>query len=62
MYNRGSSGLVSAPVARDAGTTQRYWIGVAGNGLHLEKPGEDISVEGLLAGRGDMSVRRPHAA
>ena len=29
-------------------------ISVAGRGLHWEDPDEDISVEGLLAGRGDM--------
>ncbi len=37
-------------------------ISVTGQGLHWEELDEDISVGGLLAGRGDMSVRRPIAA
>jgi hypothetical protein len=37
-------------------------IGVTGQGLHWEELDEDISVGGLLAGRGDMTVRRPVAA
>jgi hypothetical protein len=37
-------------------------IGVTGAGLHWEDLDEDISVEGLLAGRGDMTVSRPVAA
>jgi len=37
-------------------------ISVTGKGLHWEDLDEDISVEGLLAGRGDTTVRRPHAA
>ena len=41
---------------------QRCRIGVTGKGLHWEDLDEDISVEGLLAGRGDMTVRRPNAA
>lgn len=36
----------------------RYRIGASGNGLHWEELDEDISVEGLLAGRGDMTNRR----
>ena len=37
-------------------------ISVTGKGLHWEDLDEDISVEGLLAGRGDMTVQRPVAA
>jgi hypothetical protein len=37
-------------------------IGVSGAGLHWEALDEDISVEGLLAGRGDMTTERPVAA
>ena len=37
-------------------------IGVTGGGLHWDKLDEDISVEGLLAGRGDMTIKRPVAA
>ena len=40
----------------------RYRISATGEGLHWEDLNEDISVEGLLAGRGDMTVRRPDAA
>ena len=35
---------------------------VAGKGLHWEELDEDISVEGLLAGRSDMTRRKPEAA
>jgi len=40
----------------------QYCIGVTGNGLHWEELDEDISVEGLLAGQGDMTLTRPVAA
>ena len=33
----------------------RFRIGASGEGLHWEELDEDISVEGLLEGRGDMS-------
>lgn len=36
---------------------QQFRIGASGNGLHWEELDEDISVEGLLAGRGDMTRR-----
>jgi len=36
---------------------QDYRISVSGNGLHWAAIDEDISVEGLLAGRGDMTHR-----
>jgi hypothetical protein len=39
-----------------------YQISLLGNGLHWEQLDEDISVEGLLAGRGDMTRRQPQAA
>ncbi|MGI4984691.1 MAG: DUF2442 domain-containing protein [Janthinobacterium lividum] len=39
-----------------------YRISVSGNGLHWEAIDEDISIEGLLAGRGDMTHRPYHAA
>ncbi|MGL6158933.1 DUF2442 domain-containing protein [Microbulbifer sp.] len=32
-----------------------YRISYSGNGLHWDQLDEDISVEGLLAGRGDMT-------
>lgn len=40
---------------------QRYRIGVSGRGLHWDEIDEDISVPGLLEGRGDMT-RRPATA
>lgn len=40
----------------------RYRIGVTGTGLHWEDLDEDVSVEGPLAGRGDMTVGRSVAA
>ena len=41
---------------------QQYEISFSGNGLHWEDIDEDISVEGLLAGRGDMTHFPPQAA
>lgn len=42
----------------------RFRIGASGEGLHWEELDEDISVEGLLEGRGDMTrgARRVNAA
>jgi hypothetical protein len=40
----------------------QYTISATGKGLHWDALDEDISVDGLLAGRGDMTVRRPDAA
>lgn len=37
-------------------------ISVTGKGLHWEELDEDVSVPGLLAGRGDMTRKRPRAA
>ena len=39
-----------------------YRIGYSGNGLHWEELDEDISVEGLLAGRGDGAQATSQAA
>jgi len=41
---------------------QSYRIGVTGQGLHWDELDEDISVAGLLEGRGDMTRRPPSAA
>ncbi len=41
---------------------QGYRISPSGQGLHWEALDEDISVPGLLAGRGDATVRRPAVA
>ena len=37
-------------------------IGYGGEGLHWEEIDEDISIEGLIAGRGDMTKRPASAA
>lgn len=41
---------------------ERYEISFLGDGLHWEELDEDISVDGLLAGRGDLTRRQPAAA
>lgn len=41
---------------------RRYRISRSENGLHWDELDEDISVAGLLAGRGDMTQCRPNAA
>lgn len=49
--------LNASPLQRAAGR-----ISASGLGLHWEDLDEDISVTGLLAGRGDMTTHRPAAA
>lgn len=44
-----------------ASTAAREAVELSPYGLHWDELDEDISVEGLLAGRGDMT-RRSHAA
>ena len=39
-----------------------YHISYSGNGLHWDYLDEDISVAGLLAGRGDQTNHRPRVA
>lgn len=41
---------------------QNYRLGFGGTGIHWEDIDEDISVEGLLAGRGDMTGKHHEAA
>jgi hypothetical protein len=41
---------------------QRMHFEISAGGLHWDALDEDISVEGLLAGRGDMTHRPAHAA
>ncbi len=52
------------PRLLDATPAQRQAvrIGYGGEGLHWEEIDEDISVEGLIAGRGDLTRRPPAAA
>lgn len=49
--------LHASPEQRTAGR-----IGPTGKGLHWEDLDEDISVAGILAGRGDMTGHPPVAA
>ena len=44
------------------GQQRRYRISVTGEGLHWDEIDEDISVPGLLEGRGDATRRSPTAA
>lgn len=41
---------------------QREPVELSRTGLHWEEIDEDISIAGLLAGRGDMTRRTEHAA
>jgi hypothetical protein len=41
---------------------QRQAVELSRGGLHWEELDEDISIEGLLAGRGDRSLYRQRAA
>jgi Protein of unknown function (DUF2442) len=53
------------PVLLKATPTQRQKFWLSPQGLHWEEIDEDISVQGLLEGRGDMTNRRSkstHAA
>jgi hypothetical protein len=53
------------PGVRSATTTEqlaRYELSGGGTGIHWEDLAEDISVEGLLAGRGDLTTHRRVAA
>ena len=50
------------PILREATVEQRQRFYLSSRGLHWEELDEDISVEGLLAGRGDMTNRRRKVA
>jgi uncharacterized protein DUF2442 len=45
-----------------ATSKQREGVEISRVGLHWEEIDEDISIAGLLAGRGDMTRRPEHAA
>ncbi len=52
--------VISVPLAwfprlLDASDAQRHRFEISRNGLHWDCINEDISVQGLLAGRGDMA-------
>jgi hypothetical protein len=50
------------PRLLSATPAQRQSVELSRTGLHWEEIDEDISVAGLLAGRGDMTKRTEHAA
>lgn len=50
------------PILLEATPEQRLRFRLSTRGLHWEELDEDISVEGLLAGRGDMTNRRRKVA
>ncbi|MDR1461712.1 MAG: DUF2442 domain-containing protein [Azoarcus sp.] len=50
------------PRLRNATPEQRVACDIGRYGLHWEAIDEDISIEGLLAGRGDMTHRPAKAA
>lgn len=50
------------PRLLNATSQQRDSVEISRVGLHWEEIDEDISIAGLLAGRGDMTRRPEHAA
>lgn len=50
------------PRLLNATPQQRAKVEISRTGLHWEDIDEDISVAGLIAGRGDMTKRVDHAA
>jgi len=50
------------PRLLNAAPAQRDKVELSRIGLHWEELDEDISVDGLLAGRGDMTRHAEHAA
>ena len=50
------------PRLLNATPAQRQGVELSRLGLHWEQIDEDISVAGLLAGRGDMTKQAEHAA
>ncbi|MGN6549196.1 MAG: DUF2442 domain-containing protein [Pararhizobium sp.] len=45
-----------------ASAAERSDVEISPYGLHWDGLDEDISIDGLLAGRGDVTTRRPSAA
>jgi len=54
--------LVWFPRLLRATPQQRLVFAISRGGLHWDELDEDISIEGLLAGRGDQTGRREEAA
>lgn len=49
------------PRLLEATAAQRARVELSRQGLHWDELDEDISIAGLLAGRGDMTARKAHA-
>ena len=50
------------PRLLNATPEERGQVEISPFGLHWDELDEDISIDGLLAGRGDQTVRRPKVA
>jgi hypothetical protein len=54
--------LVWFPRLLHADPEQRQRVSISPSGLHWDELDEDISIAGLIAGRGDMTQPSKHAA
>ena len=50
------------PRLLNASVADRKNFTISKHGIHWEDLDEDISIEGLLAGKGDLTARKPQAA
>jgi hypothetical protein len=50
------------PRLLNASPEARRQVEISPFGLHWDNLDEDISIEGLLAGRGDQTIKRPRVA
>ncbi|MGV2101754.1 DUF2442 domain-containing protein [Rhizobium sp. 21-4511-3d] len=50
------------PRLLSATAAQRAAVEISPMGLHWDELDEDISIEGLITGRGDQTIKRPSAA
>lgn len=50
------------PRLMKATLAQRAKVEISRTGLHWEELDEDISIDGLIAGRGDMTTKTEHVA
>jgi len=50
------------PRLLSATAAQRAAVEISPMGLHWDELDEDISIEGLIASRGDQTIKRPSAA
>lgn len=54
--------LVWFPRLLHADPSQLAWVEISTRGLHWDELDEDLSIEGLLAGRGDQTRPKAKAA